>query len=318
MAPEITQEAVMAAFGLTAPGQGAQEQEPAAPAAEGSPAEPETGEQEQGVAAPAEGPAEPEEQDGTDGPGAPAGKETMSPEQRKANAARRRQAQQQAAIDAAVQAEKQRQAQQMDQFFRDANLKNTITGKPITNMAEFREWKDAFDKQMADQALKQGKMTPEILSDAISRHPVVQKAQTVIEQAEQEARRQREAADKARLAGELEQIKKLNPAIGDVGDILNSPCAEAFLANIKKGMGLFDAYRLADFDRLTASQAEAARQRALNQARGKDHLSPVGTGRGPGAVSVPAGEMRYFRAMMPEKTDAEIQAFYNKHRGKPK
>lgn len=321
MAPEITESSLMAAFGLTAPGQGAQEQEIAEPAAEAAPADPNQGAQGQEPAEPAEGSdhtgadPEPADDDGQAGQEEP-GKQTMSQEQRRANAARRRQQEQQAAIDAAVQAEKDRIAAEQAQFFRDANLKNTFTGKPITNMQEFREWKTEFDAKKTEQAVKTGKMTPEVLNDMISRHPVVQKAQSVIDQAELAAKQQREAADKARLDGELAEIRKLNPDIKTVADLLQSPCAEAFRANIKKGMGLYDAYRLADFDRLTAAKAEVARQQALNQSRGKDHLNPVGMGRGPGTVNVPADQMRYFRSLMPDKTDAEIQAFYNKHKAK--
>lgn len=324
MAPEITEASLMAAFGLADPGQGAQEQEPADPAAEGTPAEPQTGEQEQEPADPAEDPAEPEDEaedpaDEGSEPQADSGKKPLTQAERRANAARRRQQEQQAAIDkavtAAVQAEQQKNEQTMNQFFRDANLKNTITGKPITNMAEFRQWQEAFAQKKAEQAMKSGKMTPEVLNDMISRHPVVQQAQTVIDQHAKEAQRQREAADKARLDAELAQIRELNPAVTTVGDILKLPCADSFRANIKNGMSLYNAYRLADFDRLVASKAEAAKQQALNNARGKDHLSPVGS-RGPGAESVPPEQMKIFRLMMPDKTDAQIQAYYNKHKPK--
>ena len=308
MAPEITEASLMAAFGL----------------AEGTPAEPQTGAQEQDVADPAEGPAEPEDEDGDPAdegsePQADSGKKPLSQAERRANAARRRQQEQQAAIDkavaAAVQAEQQKHDQTMTQFFRDANLKNTITGKPITSMDEFRQWQEAFAQKKAEQAMKTGKMTPEVLNDMISRHPVVQQAQAVIDQHAKETQRQREAADKARLDAEMAEIRKLNPAVATVGDLLKLPCADSFRENIKKGMGLYDAYRLADFDRLQASRAEAAKQQAMNNARGKDHLSPVGS-RGPGAESVPPEQMKIFRMMMPDKTDAQIQAYYNKHKPK--
>lgn len=318
MAPEITESSLMAAFGLADPGQGAKEQEPAAPAAEEAPEDTGTGVQEQEPAAPADGSPEPgAEPDPQTGDGKP-GTQPQTEEERRANAARRRQQEQKAAVDAAVKAERERLEAQQQQFFRDANLKNTFTGEPITNMDQFRAWKEAFDRKKTEQAMKSGKMTPEALDDAISRHPVVQKAQAVIDQAEQAAKQQREAADKARIDAELAEIRKLNPNITSVADLLKAPCAEAFRANVKKGMGLLDAYRLADFDNLTAQKADAARQQALNSSRGKDHLNPIGTGRGPGAVSVPPEQMRYFRSLMPGKSDAEIQAFYNKHKPKPK
>lgn len=283
---EFTEQQVYEALGL-----GAQAQEPAEPAGGTSQPGNET--------APAEGEGKPG---------------TQTPEERRANAARRRQQEQQAAVDAAVKAERERHDAQMEQFFRDANLKNTITGQPITSMQQFLEWKTAFDAKRTEQALKSGKMTPETLNEAISRHPVVQKAQQVIDQAEQTAKQQRDAADRARIDNDLAEIRKLDPSITSVSDLLAADYAEGFKANVKKGMSLLEAFKLANFDRLTSAKADAARQQAMNQSRGKDHLTPIGTGRGDGSLEVPPAEMRYFHSLMPGKTDSQIREFYNKHK----
>lgn len=321
MAPEITQASLMAAFGLTENGQGAQEQEIADPAAETAQAEAGTGAQEQEIADPAQATADIETEGAEDGgdEGAP-GRKAQSPEERRANAARRRQQEQQAAVDqavnAAVKAEQEKNDAVMRQFFKDANLKNTFTGQLITTMEEFKAWKQQFDEARVKKATRTGKMTAEDLDAAISRHPVVQKAQSVIEQAEAAQKQQQEAADRARIDGELAEISKLNPNIKGMADILKLPTAEQFRGYIKKGHGLLDAFRLANFDALTTARAEAAKQQALNNTRGKEHLVSTGASRGPGAASVPADQMRYFRAMMPDKTDAQIQAFYNKHKPK--
>lgn len=316
--PEITEASLMEAFGLAPKSQGEQEQGVAAPAAEGTPADTGSGEQEQEVAAPAEESAQDMDEESSQEGAEPAQGQEMSQEERRANAARRRQQERQneiqQAVSAALAEEQKKTKAAQEQFFRDAGLKNTFTGEAITNMAEFTAWKQAFDDAQRQKALKSGKLTPEVLDDAISRHPLIRKAQAVIDQAEETQRQQQEAADKARIDDELRQISQLDPGIKTVADILALPTASAFRSHIARGYTLLDAYRLANFDRLTASRAAAAKQEALNNARGKDHLGTVGNGRGAGAESVPPDQMRMFRMMMPEATDAQIQAWYNKHK----
>ena len=63
-----------------------------------------------------------------------------------------------------------------------------------------------------------------------------------------------------------------------------------------------------------AVPAEAARQQAMNNARGKDHLTGTGTPQGTGAATVPPDEMQAFKLFNPTATEAEITAWYNKHK----
>ena len=90
------------------------------------------------------------------------------------------------------------------------------------------------------------------------------------------------------------------------------PNSKEFYSLVKRGNSFLDAYRLANFDKLTAARAEQARQQAMNNARSKDHLRPTTGQQGAGAVSVPPDEMAMFRAINPGATEAQIQAYYNK------
>ena len=130
--------------------------------------------------------------------------------------------------------------------------------------------------------------------------------------AEVEQRRQAEA--KARVDAELAEIHKMDPTINTVEDLLSMPSAKAFYDLVRKGNSFLDAFRLANFDRLQTARAEAARQQAMNNARGKDHLTGTGTPQGTGAATVPADEMRAFKLFNPTATEAEITAWYNKHK----
>ena len=239
-------------------------------------------------------------------------------EQRAENAARRRREEQQAAIDAAVKMavedERARTKGQMEAFFAKAGMKNTVTGKPITTLEEFDAWQADYEAARLQKDLKAGKLTPEALRSAVEQPPAIQALKKQQEQraAEDEQRRQAEA--KARVDAELAEIHKLDPAINTVEDLLSMPDAKAFYDLVRKGNSFLDAYRLANFDRLQAARAEAARQQAMNNARGKDHLTGTGTPQGTGAATVPPDEMQAFKLFNPTATEAEITAWYNKHK----
>lgn len=247
--------------------------------------------------------------------GAPA---QQTKEQRAENAARRRREEQQAAIDAAVKTavedERARTKGQMEAFFAKAGMKNTVTGKPITTLEEFDAWQADYEAARLQKDLKAGKLTPEALRSAVEQTPAIQalKKQQEQQAAADEQRRQAEA--KARVDAELAEIHKMDPTISTVEDLLSMPSAKAFYDLVRKGNSFLDAYRLANFDRLQAARAEAARQQAMNNARGKDHLTGTGTPQGTGAATVPPDEMRAFKLFNPTATEAEITAWYNKHK----
>ena len=234
---------------------------------------------------------------------------------------RRRREEQQAAIDAAVDAavkkavedERARTKGQMDAFFAKAGMKNTVTGKPITTLEEFDAWRADYDAAKLQKDLKAGKLTPEALRSAVEQTPAIQalKKQQEQQAAADEQRRQAEA--QARVNAELAEIHKLDPTINTVEDLLSMPGAKAFYDLVRKGNSFLDAYRLANFDRLTTARAEAARQQALNNARGKDHLTGTGTPQGTGAATVPPDVKAEYLAFNPDATDAEIQKHYNRY-----
>ena len=214
----------------------------------------------------------------------------------------------------AVEDERARSKGQMDAFFAKAGLKNTVTGKPITTMEEFDAWRADYDAAKLQKDLKAGKLTPETLRSAVEQTPAIQALKKQQEQQAAEAEQRRQAEAKARVDAELAEIHKMDPTINTVEDLLSMPSAKAFYDLVRKGNSFLDAFRLANFDRLQTARAEAARQQAMNNARGKDHLTGTGTPQGTGAATVPADEMRAFKLFNPTATEAEITAWYNKHK----
>lgn len=327
---ELTEQKVYEALGITpgTPAEGAKEREPAAPAdqgkkpnEDGAPADGALGEQEQEPAATAT-----EEGDPADQPAAPeggqeeqpSGKPPMSEEERREAAAQRRRQEQQAAIDDAVekaiQAEREKSQGELEGFFKSAQLKNTFTGEPITSMEEFWEWKKAFDAAKLQKDLKAGKLTQEDLDQVISEHPAVKRAQEIAQQADQAKEEQEKAAAQRRIAAEMVEIQKLDPSIKDVADLLKMPTAKEFYTYVTKNhLSYLDAFKLANRERLEQQAAEAARQQTATNIRGKEHLTTTKP-QGAGAATVPPEEMRMFRLMNPDATEAQIQEYYNKHK----
>lgn len=322
--PGITEAKLYEAFGLTAPetgAAGATEQGAAAPAAESAQAQSQEGANEQAPAEPAagteqgsEGNQEPS-QEGQSEPSSPE-TEPMSQEERHRNAARRRAQEQQAAVDQAVSAaletERQRNAQSLESFFAGMGIKNTFTGEPIKTMEEFNAWKSQYDADQFGKDLKAGKATPEQFNQMIDNHPVVKQAQQVISQSQEAQRKQAEKAAQQKIEADISEISKLNPQIKTVADLLAMPRAEDFKAYVARGNDFLSAYKLACFEELTQAKAERAAQQAVNQSRGKDHLvSSSGTGSA-GSASVPSNVMAMYRAFNPKATDEQIRAHYNK------
>lgn len=344
--PDFTEAKLYAALGLNAPeAAGAKEQDPADPAADPA-QEPVAiaGANDQGVAAPessgnagASEPAADPAQDSTPSDTAPA---VQSTEERRANAARRRQEEQQAAIDAAVAAARQEERQKADQalenLFTQAGMRNTFTGEPIKTLADFNAWQTRFRNEQLQSQLAKGELTVDGLNALVDDHPVVKQAKAVLaatqpegnagpasaavaassataqSAAPQQPSAAQQAADDARIQAEIAKISKLDPNIRNIGDILNSPTGKEFYANVQKGYSFLDAFRLANFERLTASKAEAARQQAVINDRGKGHMTGASTSRGAGSLSVPSADMAMFRTFNPNATEADIQAYYNK------
>lgn len=334
---EFTEQEVYEALGITPdkPAEGAKEPEPAEPAPEGT--EPPTGgEREQEPAAPAGG-SESEEQDGAGAPGTPAptGPEpeegdpheggddpkepAMTEEQRHQAAQERRRREQQAAVDEAVQAEREKHQAELADFFKGAKLKNTITGEPITSMEEYKAWQKDFEAERLRRDLAAGKLTPEGLDKAIAGSEAMRRVQEIVQRDDEAKRQQDMAAAQAKAEADMVEIRKLDPTIQTVQDLLKMPTSKEFYELVTKNhLSFLQAFKLANQDRLAAAQQEAAKQQALNAARSKDHLSPIGAAKGKGADAIPSEEVAYFRSIMPEATEAEIRAYiekYNKSKG---
>lgn len=312
---QITQEQIYAALGVEAPA-AENVQEPGEPEVQTDPAAADAGQaaaETPGEQVREDAPADAVEEGADTGAQAPADKPAQSQQERRENAARRRRAEQQAAIDAALAEQKKQFEARLAGIFANAGIKNSVTGEAITSMEQFEAFQIQHAQQRLERDLKAGKLSREVIDQLIAEHPAVKQAAALVEQNRQAEQQRRESEARARADADLAEIRKLDPKIQSVSDLLQLDRAEQFSAYVRKGNTFLDAYRLTYFDRISENASRAAKEQALRSARSKDHLAPPASGRGTGAVSVSPQEMAIYRAFLPNASEADILAFHNKH-----
>ena len=219
---------------------------------------------------------------------------------------------QETAVRQAVEAERNRAQEEWNRFFATAQLKNTLTGQPITNREEFDRWAADFADAKLQKDLKDGKLTREGLRQMISQTPEVQNLRRAQEAAQRQQAAARQQQQRLVLDEQITEINKIDPSVKTVSDLMQRPEYRQIYANVQKGLSIVDAFKLANYDSLTQANAAKARQAALNAANSKEHMAPTQT-RGAGAVTVPKDVKEMYRLYNPEATDAEIQAHYNRY-----
>lgn len=202
----------------------------------------------------------------------------------------------------------QKQAQ-LDRMYaeRFKGLVNPETNQPITNANEYLDALAAQERMQAREQVKQAGIDPEVLDRMINNSPVVQQAARAMEEGQQ-------AKAQQMIQEDFQAIVNMDPTITSVADVekaqgFNDACAYAS----RTGVRLSDAYKIVNFDRLSAVRSNAAAQGAINQAKSKEHLATAdGVANKDNLREIPEGSIRTWRSWFPDKSDAELKALYNK------
>ena len=200
----------------------------------------------------------------------------------------------------------------IDDAIKAMNLKNPYTGKLIETKAELEEYKKSAVDSRKDEFIRRSGMSEEEYRSFVENLPEVAQARLErekLEKARIDADRNRAAA---KLAEEIKQISKLNPAIKSVEDITKSENYPEIYERVKRGYTLYDAYLSVNHAKMSDRSAASARQKALNDMSSKEHLT-ASSQRGKGAVSVPKDVADAYREFNPKATDAEIIKHYNRY-----
>ena len=260
--------------------------------------------------------AEPGEKAGAqakaDGTRAQRAKKQQPPEENAAYAAARRKAE--AQRDAAIEKAKADARAEADRYINDAfaksGLVNPYTKEKITTKDAFESYRQRYEDEKKKTLMRKSGMSDEEFREFVESLPEVRAAKEAQEQAKRETFKAREERAKAQIEQQLEEIHQLDPDITGMADLAKLEHYDRFRELVQKGLGLTDAYKLVNFEKLTEKAAAARKQAMLNASASKAHLTPTAQ-RGAGAQPVPEDVRKAYRTYMPDATDSEIQRHYN-------
>lgn len=237
----------------------------------------------------------------------------MPPEERHRQAEARR-ARERAGMERAAQEAAQAR---VDEAYRTmfAGQTNPYTGQPIRSEADYRAWQTEKQRRDSEEQLRAAGIDPQTLQGAVDRQ--VQPLRQELEMARmatmrERARRAQDAAQ-VTIREQLDLIARLDPSVKSMEDIAAMPTAEAFRGYVAKGLGLEEAFYMANRKAIEERKLTAARAAGISAAASKGHLAPLGGGGQAETVEVPAEQKALYRELMPEATDAEILAAYKQY-----
>lgn len=197
----------------------------------------------------------------------------------------------------------QRLEQEIGGLLAGVGILDPYTQKPVSSLEDLRAYREHFESDRKREFQEGHGMTEEQYQAYVNDLPEVKAAREAAQKAAAEGA-------KARLDQDLQELSKLDPQIKGLEDLAQRPEYSQLCQLVYKGLSLPQAYKLVYFDQLTDRAAQAAKQGAINSVNGKEHLQRSAA-RGEGAVPVPAGVAEEYRMLMPNATEAEIQAHYN-------
>ena len=190
---------------------------------------------------------------------------------------------------------------------RFGNLQNPATGKPITSAQDYMEALEAQEQMQQMQELQDKGIDPAMLNNLILNNPVMKQAQQMIA-----AQTERQVEE--RLSNDLKAISMIDPEIKTIDDLSKQENFEEILSLVKNnGLSVYQAYQLASANKIAKRQMDAAKQAAVNQARGKSHLDPIGGMQqgGQNLKDIPANELHVWKEYYPNLTMDQLKQKYN-------
>ena len=247
--------------------------------------------------------------------------ETPEPEQkleqskseRARQAAARRKREQDAAIQAAVEAALSRERAENERRTRELlkglNLKDPETGAAIESMDQYQSWQSQQALKNAESELKRGKLTAQTLQQVVSQMPELQKMRDALQRAEAERQTAESQRVQQQIQAELSEISKLDPTVTTLDSLLRSEKGQQIYDLTKRGLDLVSAYKVANLDKLTQRAASAAKAQKAASDQGRQHLRQTSS-RGQGSVEVPADIAEMYKSLTPGISDAEMRQKY--------
>lgn len=202
-----------------------------------------------------------------------------------------------------------RQQQEIDAMYarQYGGYTNPETGQPITSAKDYFEAMEAQERMQMRAQLQESNIDPRVIDNMIANSPAVRQAQAVT--AELNSYRATQM-----LNDDFKKVLAFDSTKQSEEDILNDPSYMSVIDFVQRHPGTrFDeAYKIVNFERLTSSKGDAAKQAVINQIKSKNHLS-TGTSVdvGDSEDEIPASLVEHYKELFPEKNMKELKALYN-------
>lgn len=188
------------------------------------------------------------------------------------------------------------------------NVKNPTTGAPIESFDDYIKAVEEQQRLVREQEMRSKGIDPKIIDEMIQASPVIRQANQIMQDSLRNEAEQKLAAD-------IKAVSEIDPSIQSEADIVNLETYPKILDLVTNhGLSLPEAYKLANYESIATKKAEAARQAAVNQAKGKSHMEQSGNGASTSEneVDIPQSEISTWREYYPGLSDAELKKKYNR------
>jgi hypothetical protein len=174
----------------------------------------------------------------------------------------------------------------------------------VTDVEDAESYLKRVEEESLDARLKENQLTGEdirkMVSDLVENNPLVVEA--------------RETTVRAQMEADIKRITKIDPDIKSADDLYASESFQDVLKAVQEqNLNVYDAYRLVNFDRLMEKNGNASKQAAINQARGKSHMEPVGGTADPASneKEIPEKALSKWKRAYPNLTHEQLRKKYN-------
>lgn len=203
-----------------------------------------------------------------------------------------------------------RQQQEIDESYarQYGHLVNPETNQPIRGARDYFEALAAQERMNAREQLQQANVDPSLIDKMIQNSPVIRQAEAATAELNNIRARQMMEED-------FKEVLRMDPTLSSQEDIIKADNYQDVVNYVQThpGMRFSDAYKLVNFDRLASSRTAAAKQAAINDVKGKNHLSTgAALNVADNEEDIPPTMIEKYKELFPDKSMKELKSLYNK------
>ena len=202
-----------------------------------------------------------------------------------------------------------RQQQEIDASYarQYGHLVNPETNQPIRGAKDYFEALAAQERIAAREQLQQANVDPSLIDRMIQNSPAIRQAEAATAELNN-------IRAKQMMEEDFKEVLKMDPTLASQDDIINADNYQDVVNYVAThpGMRFSDAYKLVNFDRLASSRTQAAKQAAINDVKGKNHLSTgAALNVADNQEDIPASMIEQYKELFPDKSMKELKSLYN-------